>query len=384
MSATLTTMRSPDTNTASTNTLPAERNAKKEKKQVDGQFSRQYTGTKSTEVYDFFRGEVPADRRGRYVPDGQLLFFDIGVKWADVIRFPIPVQKPVMKAEAYYDVEAVIRNNSGLVGYCLGRIGGVNSLNRDDVEQAGYMALWKAAEGFDSSRGVRFASYATPAISRAMIREVSASKDKNNPESLDALETESPSLYGSLATKESEAFAPENSEMIALMMEVADTLRSVKERKSVIALAMHLQGYSGIQISKAVDVKASSYTALICTGRKVVQGNPLFLKGAASLWGGTSRNCTVDLLGNFFTLQYAEKLTFDIPSKGAESYEAGLCRLLSSEKVADYLLNEVRVGEQACIINGDTGCTSILNVNEDTLELTLAVQTSRKSPRKSA
>lgn len=384
------TVRSPDLNTFAMGTRPAERKAKREKKQVEGQLSLYCSPAPDISDYDhlFFDKEPRKVRKGRHIPEGQLLFYDIGVKWATVIQFPTPEGAPREEVsptptvagaapaarETAAAIDEMIEKNTGLVHYCMKLVGGITSLNRDDVEQAGMMALWRAAKGFDTSRGRKFSSYATIAIKRAMIREVGRSCDRLNPNSWDAIEEDCPSLAGQLATSEAEAFRGENSPVVELMLEVADTLRLLKERKGVKAFAMYLQGYSGAQIAEAIGVSEKSYTAFISTGRKVVRSNPLFLQAAADMWDVTRKHPVVELLEAQFELRYAEDLTFNVPMRWDDAYEARLMQFLAQEKIAEYILNKVRIGEEVLVINRDTGCSTKLNVGTDILEISFAVQ----------
>ncbi len=56
-----------------------------------------------------------------------------------------------------------IESNIGLVHSCANRFRG-RGVEYDDLFQAGCLGLVKAADGFDSSRGVRFSTYAVPVI----------------------------------------------------------------------------------------------------------------------------------------------------------------------------------------------------------------------------
>ena len=56
-----------------------------------------------------------------------------------------------------------IENNLGLVHACAGRFRG-RGVEYDDLYAAGCMGLVKAYDGFDTSRGVQFSTYAVPVI----------------------------------------------------------------------------------------------------------------------------------------------------------------------------------------------------------------------------
>lgn len=385
MNTVMNIMRSPVMDTATIGGKPVEpKKTKRTRKQVEGQFSLYDTGVPNIIVYEAFCCDAHKACFCRHVPEGQLVIYNIGVEWATVVQFPAAklLGEVETKAEAEINpvkkpsVEELIENNTGLVRYCMGGIGGVTSLNAQDIEQVGLIALWKSAQRFDPSRGVKFVSYAIPAIKRAMYREVSGGQDKLNPESLDVLGDYS-SQCVSLSAPGDDAFHNDDNAVVDMMLDVADSLRMVKEQKGVKAYAMHLQGYSGTQIAEAVGVKESSYTALISAGRKVVQSHPLFMRAAAELNNTPRENPVVNLLGADFELRYAKDMTYDVPARFEDDYETMLIKLLSQEQVAEYLLFEPRIGEPVCIINKDTGCTSVLNVQKDYLELTYAIQTSR-------
>jgi len=65
--------------------------------------------------------------------------------------------------------ENLIQGNIGLVHSCAGKLKG-RGMEYDDLFQAGCMGLVKAADAFDSERGVRFSTYAVPVILGEMRR----------------------------------------------------------------------------------------------------------------------------------------------------------------------------------------------------------------------
>lgn len=66
------------------------------------------------------------------------------------------------------NLEKVVEDNIGLVHLCAKRFsisrGAVRDLEYDDLFQAGCVGLIKAVENFDSSRGLKFSTYAVPVI----------------------------------------------------------------------------------------------------------------------------------------------------------------------------------------------------------------------------
>jgi RNA polymerase sigma factor (sigma-70 family) len=71
------------------------------------------------------------------------------------------------------DINAVLAAHERLVHWVVHRqwLGG---LSYAAAVQAGRLALWRAAQGYDPQRGVAFSSYAVPAIRRAVWRAVAA------------------------------------------------------------------------------------------------------------------------------------------------------------------------------------------------------------------
>ena len=65
--------------------------------------------------------------------------------------------------------DELIQNNIGLVHSCAQKLKG-RGMEYDDLFQAGCMGLVKAADAFDTERGVRFSTYAVPVILGEMRR----------------------------------------------------------------------------------------------------------------------------------------------------------------------------------------------------------------------
>ncbi len=66
-------------------------------------------------------------------------------------------------AELTISRSEIIENNLGLVHACANRFRG-RGVEYDDLFQAGCIGLIKATDGFDTTRGVRFSTYAVPVI----------------------------------------------------------------------------------------------------------------------------------------------------------------------------------------------------------------------------
>ena len=62
---------------------------------------------------------------------------------------------------------AIVENNRGLVNYFVNQyynLSDISYLERDDLEQLGYIGLIEAAKGFDPDMVVKFSTYAGVAI----------------------------------------------------------------------------------------------------------------------------------------------------------------------------------------------------------------------------
>lgn len=74
-----------------------------------------------------------------------------------------------MATQCAADRQQTIENNMGLVHACAHRFKG-RGIEYDDLFQAGCIGLCKAVDAFDTTRGVRFSTYAVPVILGEMRR----------------------------------------------------------------------------------------------------------------------------------------------------------------------------------------------------------------------
>ena len=73
-------------------------------------------------------------------------------------------------------LDSLIENNKSFIGKVANNLfhsmnlaqSGLN-LDTDDLKQAGNLGLWKAVPKFDAARGMKFMTYAAPAIRNAMM-----------------------------------------------------------------------------------------------------------------------------------------------------------------------------------------------------------------------
>lgn len=283
-------------------------------------------------------------------------------------------------------LEEYIRQHRKLVGYCMKKISGITSYNRDDIEQVGLIALWKAAKNFDPSKGAQFSTYAVTIISREMYHAVHGSHDKLLPLSWDELEETCPSFESMLSASEKDALTLyESNSVIESILAKAETLNMAKERKGVKAYALYIQGYSYGQIAKAVGFGVGSSTAMISFGRKVVRANPLFKR--ILIEDPHSDTVTVELNGTPFMLRYANELTYESPVRYDPDFIRSFAKVFSIQDVADYILNKVRIGENLCIFDSEMGYSVVMTVGKDVLDIffvSYAKQSTRKMARKAA
>ena len=88
-------------------------------------------------------------------------------------------------------LDSLIDNNKSFIGKVANDLfrsmnlaqSGLN-LDTDDLKQAGNLGLWKTVPKFDAARGMKFLTYAAPAIRNAMmdmVRDAFAAPNHENP-----------------------------------------------------------------------------------------------------------------------------------------------------------------------------------------------------------
>ena len=85
-------------------------------------------------------------------------------------------------------LDSLIENNKSFIGKVANDLfrsmnlaqSGLN-LDTNDLKQAGNLGLWKAVPKFDAARGMKFLTYAAPAIRNAMTLLVAALTTRNSP-----------------------------------------------------------------------------------------------------------------------------------------------------------------------------------------------------------
>ena len=273
------------------------------------------------------------------------------------------------------DIEEKIKKNIKLVDYFIKFVHGVTPDNRDDVYQAGLIGLWQAIKTFDKSRNCKFSSYAGICIKREMYKVTNHSIREKQLLSLDNMETESPSDYAALSVKEPQTLVDDGGKTISLMKSIAVEQRSVKDKKSIMALIMYYQGYPSAEIANKLKISERSCSVFWSNGRKLLQSHPNFRHAAAEFWDGVEENeYSVTLQGTPFQVRFAANTFINLPGKRMRQYEKDFCEMVTRDDVADWLLNNVRIGGSICLYYKKTKCTTMLTMGEDTIEISFVAQ----------
>lgn len=282
------------------------------------------------------------------------------------------------------DIEEKIKKNIKLVDYFMKFVHGVTPDNRDDVYQAGLIGLWQAIKTFDESRNCKFSSYAGVCIKREMYKATNDNSEGKQILSLDNMETESPSDYASLSVKEPQMLVADGEKTISLMKRIAAGQRSVKDKKSIIALIMYYQGYPCAQIANELKISERSCRTFWANGRSLLKNHPNFRHAAAEFWDGVEENeYSITLQGIPFQVRFSAHIFIDLPAKKMQQYEEDFCKMITRDDVADWLLNNVRIGDSICLYYEKTRCTTMLTMGKDTIEISFVTQTPN-SRRKAA
>ncbi len=123
-------------------------------------------------------------------------------------------------------------------------------IEADDLGQEGFLGLLSAIQGFDPSYGAKFRTFATLAIDRRMTDAVRAAFRKKQVPSAAKVELGDEVSLG----ENPEHTAIVRDELNRVMARMEST-SSLKERR---ALAMHLDGYSYLEIAQQLGCSAKS------------------------------------------------------------------------------------------------------------------------------
>lgn len=76
------------------------------------------------------------------------------------------------------EAEKLFTENQSLVSYVLYKLLGYKGPESEDLQQIGYMYLWKACLNFDEDKGYKFATYAVPTIKKGILRYIRENTEK--------------------------------------------------------------------------------------------------------------------------------------------------------------------------------------------------------------
>lgn len=167
---------------------------------------------------------------------------------------------------------SLIESHMKLVDYEIARISGIRPGEREDLQAEGYLALVKAADGFDPRRGVLFKSYACAAIRHALWRL--RQKDNTNTISLYTEQADGSFLLDQLADGE-HPYPEEEYEHRELWEELNKLRDKYAGRKGVVAgidaLLLKQRGFNSTEIGGMWGKPANYVTALISRTRKILK-----------------------------------------------------------------------------------------------------------------
>lgn len=147
--------------------------------------------------------------------------------------------------------ERLISENLGLVHACARRYTG-RGVEYDDLYGAGCMGLVKAADGFDSERGIRFSTYAVPAILgeiRRLFRDGGAVKVSRSVKELGLKAAREAAAFSALNGRE-----PHLSELAsALGCESADIAEALGAMQQTVSLTVTDDGDRDSQLDLPSD-----------------------------------------------------------------------------------------------------------------------------------
>ncbi len=274
-------------------------------------------------------------------------------------------------------IDALIHEHTALVPYFIKKMKGVSPANYDDVYQVGMIALWKAAKLYDESQQIKFSTFASTCIKRAMYTEIHGAM-RNQDRAKLSLDNENDLFHSKIleifSLGDKDAFSAVHAkELLELVRKVEKSRTIQTEKKGIRAVLLSCQGLSNEEIAKEIGVKANSVRALQTVGRRTLLANPIIRAYISNLSNDSSDSLMIDLLGEPFRIIFSDDLVFDITGKPME-YETRLCELLSRENVADWLLNKVKIGDQIAIYDAETSRTTVLTMHVDSIEVSFAAQ----------
>lgn len=277
--------------------------------------------------------------------------------------------------------EELYNKNQGLIKGTIFRLNEMcRGYDQDDLEQEGRIALWTAAEQFDPSYGTQFSTYAITLIRRAIMHFVKAPTSKlfgggrldvvSIQEMQERVDGTGSSVELIAAPEEmTPTYLSESDEIIEVLLNAADEVSRVKEMKGIKALVMHIQGIDSKTIAKEMGVAQKSYSALVTAGRQALKNNPKLLKYISLIKNEGTESVVASLLGSECTVKFSDAATFDTPRYTVREHLSMFSEILSDDKVAECLLDNIRFGEKVVIVDEDTWTTTRFAFDVDEIRL---------------
>lgn len=113
----------------------------------------------------------------------------------------------------------------------------------DEIEQIAMIALWKASQMFDDTKGT-FKNYAITAITRAIYRKIKDDSKIENNSDID-------NFYNIEAEEKDLDNEIENNKKIKILYDIIDRIDCTQKSKQILKL--RVQGYSILEIADMVE-----------------------------------------------------------------------------------------------------------------------------------
>ncbi len=156
---------------------------------------------------------------------------------------------------------------SSFMPYIERKISGLSlpGLDRDDLRQEAYVALFSAIESYDGSRGAGFSTYAITCINNRLadtVRRSSNGRNKALNESTALPDDDDDTVLSAADSPEEAAIVREE---YMRVLEKMGSLLSELERKSLL---MYASGYSYAEIAEKMDTTPKAVSNAIQRARK--------------------------------------------------------------------------------------------------------------------
>lgn len=163
------------------------------------------------------------------------------------------------------DYNKIIEENIGLVGKVINRYVNITMLYdiREDMQQVGMLALYKAIKRFDSSKGIKFSTYATKTIENDMKNFVS--RDLSNYYDINAVSIESPIT----SDNEGESFSIEDTIGIeddtsnVIVEEGLDRIERLYGERARLIINLRNNGYKYQEIANEIGLSKQRVNSIV-------------------------------------------------------------------------------------------------------------------------